>query len=270
VVLDQADFIHGLGRLGLGPGSLVFMHSSMRSLGKVQGGPRTVVSAILELLGPQGTLAVPIYHDFFLKGPAQVWDTARSPSKMGILSELVRTWPEAVRCAHPSHPIAAIGPLAGELAALDQGSACGKNSLLMRLVEQNAAVLLLGVGYKVCTLFHLAEELSRVPYREWVTLSGTVIRDGVATQKKIPFYRRRLGYCNDFTPCGRDLELAGKVASVKIGNALARRIRAKALLAFTLDKIGKDPMYLARKRTLPVLGRQFFQRLQAMVGSDHQ
>ena len=233
--------------LGIAPGMTVFVHCSMRSFGPVEGGAQTVVKAITDVIGPRGTLVVPIYHDYFLNGQGQVWDRDQSPSKMGIFSELIRKWPGSLRSAHPSHPIAAIGPLSHELVAFDQGSAFGKDSHLMELVERNAAILLMGVGYEMCTLLHLAEELNKVPYRDWVSLTGKVVIDGVAKKVRIPFYRRRLGYSNDFSTCGRDFESIGNVSSMHIGKSKVQLFWARELLEFAMYRLKRDPMYLGKE-----------------------
>ena len=48
-----------LGRLGIARGDVVFLHSSLRSLGWVAGGAEAVIDAFLDVLGPEGLLAVP-------------------------------------------------------------------------------------------------------------------------------------------------------------------------------------------------------------------
>jgi len=45
--------------LGLGEGSIVFVHSSLSSLGWVAGRPVAVIQSPLDVLGPEGTLVPP-------------------------------------------------------------------------------------------------------------------------------------------------------------------------------------------------------------------
>ena len=45
--------------LGVEPGSTVLLHSSLGSIGWVPGGPVAAVQALLDVLGPEGTLVVP-------------------------------------------------------------------------------------------------------------------------------------------------------------------------------------------------------------------
>ena len=45
--------------LGLEKGDVVLVHSSYKSFGGVEGGPQTVIDALLSILGEEGTLIVP-------------------------------------------------------------------------------------------------------------------------------------------------------------------------------------------------------------------
>src|SRR3954468_14214842 len=103
------------------------MHWSMGSLGFVAGGTQAVVTALLDVLGPDGTLVVPTHmpENCDPAGwgnppvPADWWpiirsgspgfDPRRTPSRwMGVLPETVRMWPGAVRSDHPYVSCAAI------------------------------------------------------------------------------------------------------------------------------------------------------------------
>ena len=47
--------------LGVRPGSTLLVHSAMRPLGWVCGGPHAVVLALRDAVGPEGTLVVPTH-----------------------------------------------------------------------------------------------------------------------------------------------------------------------------------------------------------------
>ena len=118
-----------LRRLGVRRDTVLLVHASFRSLGRVVGGPDVVVHALLDALGPAGTLVVPT-HSTGLSDPStwrhppappQEWaviraemppyDAATTPSLfMGAVAECVRTWPQARRSGHPLVSFAAIGP----------------------------------------------------------------------------------------------------------------------------------------------------------------
>ncbi|MFJ3230460.1 aminoglycoside N(3)-acetyltransferase [Streptomyces sp. NPDC086787] len=163
--------------LGVETGETLLVHSSLSSLGWVCGGAVAVVQALLDVLGPHGTLAVPAQsgdlsdpaHWTSPPVPREWWeriranlpeyDPAITPSVgMGVIPETVRTWPGALRSAHPHTSFAALGRHA---ARLTDGHAhdcrLGERSPLARLEELSARVLMLGTGYATCTAFHLAE-----------------------------------------------------------------------------------------------------------------
>ncbi|MET7701790.1 AAC(3) family N-acetyltransferase [Streptomyces sp. NPDC005485] len=163
--------------LGVRPGEILLAHTSLSSLGWVNGGPVTVVHGLLDALGTEGTLVVPTQSGE-LSDPAlwsnppvpeEWWPTVRAtmpaydprvtPSRgVGVIPETVRNWPGALRSAHPQTSFAAIGPRAAS--AVDgHAPDCrlGERSPLARLEELGARVLLLGAGYDTCTGFHLAE-----------------------------------------------------------------------------------------------------------------
>ncbi|MEU9212143.1 AAC(3) family N-acetyltransferase [Streptomyces sp. NPDC048415] len=166
-----------LRELGVRPGETLLAHSSLSSLGWVNGGPVAVVQGLLDALGPNGALVVPTQSGD-LSDPAlwsnppvpeEWWSAIRvtmpaydprvTPSRgVGVIPETVRNWPGALRSAHPETSFAALGPRAAAITG-SHAPDCrlGERSPLARLEADGARVLLLGTGYDTCTSFHLAE-----------------------------------------------------------------------------------------------------------------
>lgn len=137
------------------------VHASMRAVG---GRAEDVVSALLEVLGPRGTLMA--YVDFEPTADVPGFDLAASPASAshGVLAEVFRRWPGAVRSANPGASMVAIGERATWLCAdhpVDYGY--GPGTPLARLVEARGHVLLLGSHFDHVTLLHHAEHLARLP-----------------------------------------------------------------------------------------------------------
>jgi aminoglycoside 3-N-acetyltransferase len=138
----------------------------MRSLGPVDGGAATVIEALLEVLGPGGTLVAPtIQHTSGLPRPA--FEPGSSPSEVGLLTETLRNWPGAVRSDHPTHSVAAVGLRANELVGGHASAtgcwtpwgrtAFGEGSPWNLMEGWSARCLFLGVDFRVCTFFHYAQ-----------------------------------------------------------------------------------------------------------------
>ena len=114
-MLTFENLVEEFRELGVTKGDVLFIHSSYKSFGGVEGGPQTVINALLDVIGPEGTLIMPTFNYDFLKGAP--WDIRNTPSQMGILTEIVRTDPRARRMHHAIYSMSAIGKLANEVAA---------------------------------------------------------------------------------------------------------------------------------------------------------
>ena len=89
----------------------------------------------------------------------------------GRLAERIRTWPGAVRGAHPVAGVTAVGARAGWLVEphpLDDGF--GTRSPYARLAAAGGAVVLLGAPLRTISLLHHAESIAAVPKR-WTRLT---------------------------------------------------------------------------------------------------
>src|SRR5688572_2915191 len=113
----------------------------MSRIGHVSGGAPTVVDAFLDVLGPSGTLAVPTFPftgsmlGYVRSDPD--FDVDETPSKMGAITEEVRTRPGALRSLEPTHPVAALGPAAEFLVEdhVNSEGSCDEHSPLYRLTQ---------------------------------------------------------------------------------------------------------------------------------------
>jgi len=241
-----------LRRLGVVAGETLLVHSSLSSLGWVCGGSVAVVLALLDVVGPEGTLVVPAQTAAENRDPSRYrdpavpdawwpairenlpgYDPAVTPSRgVGAVAEQVRTWPGALRSGHPQTSFAAVGAAADWLLAEHRlDSPLGEGSPLARLEEAGAQVLLLGVGFDKCTAFHLAEyRLPDPPRRsngcavvtpdgrQWVTYDGLALDD------------------SDFGALGSDFEThSAQVRRGRVGESTVRLFPVRAATAFALE-----------------------------------
>ena len=158
---------------GLRPGGTVLVHSSLSSMGWVQGGPRAVVDGLLDALGPNGTLLMPALSYRTCNATRPVFDVRHTPTNVGRIPEWFRTRPGTQRSVCPTHSVCGVGrdaaPLLGEHQLDD--TPCGPHSPFRRLRDRAGQILFLGCGLKPNTSMHAIEEVAGAPYllREPVT-----------------------------------------------------------------------------------------------------
>lgn len=245
-----------LRKLGMRAGAVVLMHSSLRSVGFVAGGPQAVVQALLDVLGPSGTLVVPTHtpdnsdpaHWRHPPVPSSWWaairedtpgfDPVRTPAGrgMGRLAELVRTWPGARRSDHPQVSFAALGARADDVVAehrRDDG--LGDSSPLGAVYRLDGSVLLLGCGHENNTSLHLAEW--RRPSAPRHVVGGSIRRpDGTASWEVWEDVDEDE---SDFGRIGEDFEAAAGVRVGKVGASTARLMSQRAVVDFACDWMSK-------------------------------
>jgi len=165
--LTRGDIVRGLRDLGLAAGDSLIVHSSMRHLGPVEGGADTVIDAILEVIGAEGNLVLPTFN-YVDPVPSPYYDPKETPGRTGILPEVGRKRPGAVRSLHPTHSVTVIGPDAERLTAghLFQ-RVFGVGSPVDLLAQSGGKVLLLGIGQTSNSTIHVAEEHAGVPKGPW-------------------------------------------------------------------------------------------------------
>lgn len=136
----------------------LIVHSSLSSIGWVVGGPPTVVEALLDVIGDEGTLIMPAATPQCSDLP--VFDPRTTPTTMGAIPETFRTWPGTSRSRHPLESVCAKGAKAAEVTK-DHPLAFseGRGSPFGKLYELDGWVLLIGVGFNRCTALHFAESL---------------------------------------------------------------------------------------------------------------
>jgi aminoglycoside 3-N-acetyltransferase len=184
------SLVADLRRLGVKPGMILIVHSSLSTLGWVCGGAVAVIQALQRVLRPFGTLVMPT-HSGNLSDPAlwrnppvpRSWwtpirkrmppfDPELTPSRgMGAIPECFRHHPEVLRSVHPQVSFAAWGE--NSLAVTQEHSleyGLGEGSPLARIYDMNGWVLLIGVDHASNTSLHLAEY--RAPWRGKRTVSS--------------------------------------------------------------------------------------------------
>lgn len=160
------DFHRQFAELGIQPGDVVLMHSSMKAL-QTAIAPEEFLRQLLDYLGEAGTLLLPALSYNILNGSAPyVFDSAITPACIGLLPETFRKMPGVVRSQHPTHSVCACGAKARQLTQnhhLDD-TPVGPNSPFRLLPKVGGKILMLGDVLRCCTFMHGVEEVACAPY----------------------------------------------------------------------------------------------------------
>jgi aminoglycoside 3-N-acetyltransferase len=184
-----------IARLGVAAGQVVMLHTSVKAVGPVLGGPNTILQSLLDVLTTDGTLMmyvgwqeIPDWLDEMTPEEAAHYRahhppfdpaTSRAVRENSILAEFLRTWPGAHRSLNAENSMSAVGAKAAWITAdhpLNYGY--GPGSPLENLVQVGGKVLLLGSPLDTVTLLHYAENRARMRHKNRVHYQYPVLREG--------------------------------------------------------------------------------------------
>ena len=234
--------------LGVTEGGVLLAHASLSRLGWVVGGEQTVVLALEDALGPEGTLVMPsqswhlcdpayladsrVPPDSFdeVRAGMPVYDPRWTPTRtMGAVVEALRTQPGTVRSGHPHRSFIARGPRAAEVVERhDLEDPVGEGSPLAAVNRLGGQVLLLGVGHDKNSSLHLAEARSGLPVRH-LDNGAPLLVDG---ERHWVTFREPEVDDADFVTVGRAFSAAGGERSGPVGHARASLLDQRELVRF--------------------------------------
>lgn len=242
----RASLAEDLRRLGLKPGMVVLVHSSLSALGWVNGGPVAVIQALMDALTPEGTLMMPA-HSGDLSDPAE-WSNPPIPAKwhsivretmpaydpritptrgLGRVAELFRTFPDVMRSGHPCVSFAAWGAQAQFLTENHLLNwSLGEDSPLARLYDLDGYVLLLGAKHDSNTSIHLAQYRVEdiVPA---IRQGAPMMQDG---QRQWVEYQDLELETDGFEEIGKSFQASGGIITGQVGSAESQLMKQRALV----------------------------------------
>ena len=248
MTVKRQDIVDALREMGIEGGGALLVHSSLSSMGYVEGGADTVVDALLEVLGEEGTLMVPT----FTHSGTEYYDPLTSPSKNGAITEAVRRRPAAVRSLHPTHAPTAIGRYAEAFMRdhLKRGP-LGVDCPVDRLARQGGWVLLLGVGHTSNSIIHVGEAHARSPSLtvryspqapKWVILKHPDKGEMEVTVQEMP------GCSAGFVAVEKLLRRRRRILDGRIGRAPCQLMKGQDLIDTTVELLTRDPYGLLCSR----------------------
>lgn len=246
---SKRDLIEDFKKIGIHLGMDLMVHSSLSRLGWVIGGAPTVVAALMECIGPKGTLVMPaatpnclhpkqwddinMPKDWIAKieENSPLFDVEHTPTTMGAIPETFRNWKGTLRSNHPISSVCVNGKLAPEIIAVHQLELSeGPNTPYEKVYNHDFKILLLGVGFNRCTMLHFGESKSNEP-----RLTKSCYQVLTGTDKK---WIEVTDMANDngalFPKIGKGFLATGEVKNAKIGEANSFLFSSKALVDFAV------------------------------------
>ena len=252
----KSEIIDALEKLGLEKGDNVMVHTSLSQFGYVCGGAQTVIEALIETVGSQGTIMMPTqswknldpetgvhwdvdkeYWDIIRENwPA--YDAKLTPTNtMGAVAESFRSWPGAIRSSHPARSVAAWGKNALYLTENhDLSDIFGESSSLARLYKLDGKVLLIGIDYDKNTSIHLADVRAQYPSKHNCIEHSAILEDGKRVWKA---YETLFVDGEDFIEIGKafEAEKGEQVQKINLGKAELKLMKQRPLVDFSVKWI---------------------------------
>ena len=148
------------------------VHTSLKSIGKICGGAKTMLNAFCKFL-QDGMLVVPTHTWANVNAETPEFDVRTTKPCIGafptLCAKAATDDKNAVRSLHPTHSAAIFGKQAKQYAdgEIRVRSRTPRNGVWGRLYEQNAKVLMIGVGLESNTYLHAVdEEINGLPENE--------------------------------------------------------------------------------------------------------
>jgi aminoglycoside 3-N-acetyltransferase len=205
----------------------------------IEGGAETVIDAFLDVLGPDGLLAVPTFTY-----TTRRFDPQTEMSLTGGMTNALRLRPNAVRSWHPTHSVAAVGDGAAEIVA-DHHLKGGLDidTPLDRIAQSGGWVLMLGATQITNSTVHVGEAHAHIPHMD-VGFSPDFVRDAVVVldDREIPVTLHNPPGCSRaFGAIEGPLRAMDAISDGTVGRAFTQLMRGADVIQATVDTLAHDP-----------------------------
>lgn len=177
---------------------ILMVHSSVNHMQPMYTeGPLELLRMLTEFCGPDRTLAMPAFYfgdpaiggarATFEQNPS--FDLRRTPSQMGLLTELFRRSKGVYQSRHPVLRVSALGPLAESMTSGHEqaDTPCGRNTPFDFMATHDTLILGIGKPFEVLTQVHHAEDLLGDAFPVPRTPAPPLAMSLIDGEQKIPF-----------------------------------------------------------------------------------
>lgn len=244
----KESLLEDIRRIGVTKEDILFVHSSMKAIGEVEGGADTVLDALTEAV-EDGMLILPTHTWSQMSNEYSVFDADSEPACIGILPNLFRKREGVKRSLHPTHSVAAYSKNEKFLQDYISGeekftTPCARKGCYGKLYDLNAKVLLLGVGLNRYTYLHGVEE--------WFGIEERLEEEAMNLQIKLPsgellpismhkhFKPNNISVSEYYIKMEKPFLGAGALTKGSIGDAKSLLLSARQTADITTEYLKKD------------------------------
>jgi aminoglycoside 3-N-acetyltransferase len=244
---DANDVRAALEALGVRNGDTVLTHSAYSAFEAFTGrSPQEIVEVMTASVGSDGTLLMPTLP---FRGSALQWvagqavfDVKRTPSKMGLLTEVFRQSAGVSRSVHPTHAVAAWGANAQAMIAdhCAAGTPCGHPSPFSKLRDADAWILFAGTSIRAMTYYHSLEELleplmPRSPFTQQTFQMVSRDTSGNLVECSFRLFEPTLSSERDLTPLVPLLRARGQWQERRLGTLDLALVRVRDVTRIVME-----------------------------------
>ena len=221
VMFSKNDLRKDLENLLIAPSDTLLIHSSMKSIGEVDGGADAVLDMLMDYFKESGLLLFPTLSYRSVNAGITRFDVVNTPACTGILPELFRKKPGVVRSLHPTHSLAAFGSDAENFVSghekADTPAPVG--SPWWKILQKKGKIMFIGTGINCNTFLHGVDEWLNLPGFLTEHVEDLEIVDYNGNVIKSPQHRHCAGRNGYYESLESRFEAAGAMVRGKFGNA---------------------------------------------------
>jgi Aminoglycoside N3''-acetyltransferase len=224
---------------GLEPGDDVMIHASLSAIGHYAGGIDEMIDLICDAVTHTGTVIMTTATRSFAKTKRFSPD---QPSENGLMTEIFRQREGVKRSCVPMASVAAWGARQDDYTQV-YDSNLDETSPFTALLRHNGKMMLLGIGYEKCTLFHLSEERFQLPHNFYKSFEGELIQEGEepAPISQRYYVRKDMSVKKDPAVAGHMLEARGLVNRYPLGKGEVKIFTARDFDHCCMEALEKNP-----------------------------
>lgn len=260
-IYTKEDIITQLSDMNAPKGTIVLMHSSLRLIGRVEGGAKTILDAMIEYFTADGGLfCVPTHTWANLKKDITL-DMNDNSTCLGAFSDLAAADPRGIRSENPTHSMAVFGERNRVLDFVNNeinvSSGTSPDSCYGKIYRGGGYILLVGVAHNRNTYLHCIEEIIGTPNRLTPEPLDVAVKrkSGETVRRKLRAHQT--DFTNDVSLRFPKYETAfryyGAIQDGYVGNAPTQlcdaRIMKEVMEKIMINAGGEDP--LADEKSIP-------------------